>query len=361
MIIFSFPSMPISTPHDIISIMRIKFLNSKIANQFFFISTLADWHYSVRKEDREAWISMTGQLSSHEEDVLKRFRDLLQTKYGFQSPETYLGEIFYKQNAKEAWKKLEKITGSKKAIFIKDAFRTFEMKFEAAQEKIDRIGLNALAKELKKREVVSFLNEVATLFGNDAAQNETVTIIPLFSPKNGNYTAAGSANLIGNYITIELPALHADTWQMSYSLALVGHEIGHLFFKKRGGKDMIAETMKKMRLKKKYQPLPFETLSLLNEAVTASLVPMGALGQKYFSNTLAKIFFSDLPRGTAAAISVRKNQRTSYYSNLEMYFVWKLFPMAARYLNEKKAIDEVFVKEAASILKDLVKKNSGGR
>ncbi len=278
----------------------------------------------------------------------------MRTKYGFQSPETYLGEIFFKNDDAAAWKKLKTLAGEEDHKIIKNTLSLFHPRFEPIWKEKNRGRLNILKRALRDKKTIEFLDVVAFTFGKMLVKKETITLIILFSPRSGDFTAAGSANLTGNFITLELPDLKKDTWQLSYSIALIGHEIGHLFFKKRDGKEIIEQIVKTLRLKKQYNTLPFGTLSIINEAITAAFVPLGALGQKYFSSAIADILFSDLPRGATAEQSLRKGKAVSYYSNLEMYFVWKLFPLALIYLREKKPVDEAFIKATGISLKELL-------
>lgn len=335
--------------------MKFKFKISKLANQFFFISTLAKWHYSSRKEDREKWLRITGKLSPKEEKALVSFEHLMKTKYGFQSPEKYLGEIFYKYENSTAWKKLKQSAGENDCALIRKIFLVFRKKFELAWEKEHNARLKVIKNALRNKKTVDFLDAVTLTFGGKTSKINQMVLVILFSPCNGDFTAAGSSNLTGNFITLELPDLKENTWQLSYSIALLGHEIGHLYFKKREGKKMITQIIKTLLLKKQYNTLPFGTLTIINEAITSAFVPMGALGQKYFSDTIADILFSNLSQGVAAEQSLRKGKLVSYYSNLEMYFIWKLFPTTRQYLREKKPIDKNFIMEVGFLLKELIK------
>jgi hypothetical protein len=339
----------------IIKNMKIKYRVSKLANHFFFISTLAAWHYSCRKEDREKWLRMTGKLSTEEKKALTSFSYLMKTKYGFQSPEKYLGEIFYKYDGAIAWKKLEKLAGEKDCVLIKEVFSKFRHRFESVWKKEHAVRLKVLKRTLRNKKIIEFFDAVAFTFSKAISKKDTITMVVLFSSQSGEFTASGSANLMGNFITLELPDIKENTWQLSYSIALVGHEIGHLYFKKWDGKRMIGRTIKTLHLKKQYDTLPFNTLSIVNEAMTAAFVPAGALGQKYFSSMIADMLFSNLPRAFAAERSLHEGKPVSYYSNLEIYFAWKLFPIACQYLYEKKPIDESFIMKTAMLLKELVK------
>ncbi|MDP1688598.1 MAG: hypothetical protein Q8L47_00500 [bacterium] len=302
---------------------------------------------------------MTGKLTVDEEKALASFAHLMKIKYGFQSPETYLGEIFYKYDGVVAWRKLKKLAGERDYILIKGFFLMFRNRFELVWSKEHIRRLNTFKKSMQNKKTTQFLDSVAFMFGKAIAVRDTMTLIILFSPQDFSFTAAGSANLIGNFISIELPDMNKHTWQLSYSVALIGHEIGHLYFKKRKGKTMIVSALKKLQLKKQYNLLPFATFTVINEAITSAFVPIGSLGQKYFSNMIADLLFSNLPRGFTAGQALREGKPVSFYSNIEIYFVWKLFPIAYQYVREKKPIDRAFIIKTALLLKDLMKQKTG--
>lgn len=118
---------------------------------------------------------------------------------------------------------------------------------------------------------------------------------------------------------------------------------------------MIDTVIGALHLKKHYATLPFSTSTTINEAITSSFAPAGALGQKFFFDSIADILFLNLPRGVVAERTLRKKKLVSYYSNLEMYFVWRMLPIALEYLWEKKPIDKPFIAMTGSLLKDLLR------
>ena len=336
--------------------MKINYKVSRLANQFFFISTLAAWHYSCRKDIREKWISQTGTLTPEEEKALASFSYLMRAKYGFQSPKTYLGEVFYKQSEKTVWLALKKFVKKQEDYApIKDIFSLFENRFEKAWKKASFASLKVLEDEIGKENVVKFFNTVASLLGDEKIVTRSVTLVIIFSPLGGDQTAAGSANLQEDFITLELPALKKNTWQLSYSLATLGHELGHMCFSKRGGTAMLRDAMKKAHLKERYDQLPFSTQTVLNEAITAAFLPLGALGQLYFSTDLSPLFFSKMPKIIAAEQPQKKKTVIPFYGNLEFWFIWKLFPLSMEYVRNKKQIDKEFIAETALLLKKFVK------
>lgn len=331
--------------------MKIQFKVSRTANQFFFISTLAAWHYSCRKDVQESWLDQTEPLSPKEEQALENFSGLMQTKYGFQSPTSYLGDIFYTQNERAIWPAVKKfVKNQKDYALLKNIFSTLDNRFSKTWQ-IKHTSLEILERSIKKERTTVFFNAVGSSFG--AIQN-SIAVIVLFSPLDSNHTAAGNANLKKGFVTLELPDLKEDTWQLSYSLAILGHEIGHMLFSNRNGNSIIKNAIKSLRLKNQYDTLPLPTLTILNEAITASFSPLGALGQTYFPHELAPLLFSNLPKAITVQPSKNGKKIAPYYGGLEIWFVWKLLPLSLSYVREKKPIDKNFVREAGMILKKAI-------
>ena len=52
-----------------------------------------------------------------------------------------------------------------------------------------------------------------------------------------NKLRQGARKFQENFITLELPVLKKNTWQLSYSLAVLGHELGHMYFSRTKGRD----------------------------------------------------------------------------------------------------------------------------
>lgn len=337
--------------------MTIRCKTSRLANKFHFISTLAAWHYSCRRDDREKWLQLTGELTEIEENALRVFSALMREKYGFQAPETYLGEIFYKCTDRTAWPALKKLVKNYQDYDdLKNVFSVFENRFKKIWDAADRSGLSILKKEFGKKNTNAFFETVVSLFGDENTKKTEVTLIILFSPFGGEKTAAGSANLKGRFVTLELPVLKSDTWQLFYSIALTGHEIGHMYFAQRDGRKLIDAVLKDLRLKEKYDALPFPTASVLNEAITSAFVPLGILGKIFFADDLTPLMAQNIARANAAEESLHSGKSVNYYGQLEFVFTKNLQSFSEKYVKQGKKIDKKFITEAGRILMNLLEK-----
>src|SRR3990172_6360279 len=79
-------------------------------------------------------------------------------------------------------------------------------------------------------------------------------------------------------------------WEYSYSMGILAHEIAHALFSKRGGEKEVAKIIKKEHVLSHINVFPMSTISVINEAITESFVPLGYLGQKYGGKELAPPF-----------------------------------------------------------------------
>jgi hypothetical protein len=333
--------------------MKINYRVSRTANQFFFISTLAAWHYSCREDIREAWLREIGGLTDAEKKSLVIFSNVIKSRYGFQSPNSYIGNVFYGQNEDSIWTTFKKFVENHNDYeIIEKTFRLFEKKFQIVWRNRNMNSFTLLKKSLRQKHQKDFIEAIAWTFGAGLAPSEA-TLCILFSPLK-DQTASGGANLSGNSITIELPLLKKDTWQFVYSLSIVGHELGHFCFSKRGGEKMLKKTISSLRLKKNYDVFTYNTLTLLNEAVTASFVPLGVLGQKYFPSELPSLLFSNAARAVSSEEQLRGGEKTRYYNQLEVWFIFRTFPLASKYLSEKKEIDAEYIRSVGILIKSLL-------
>lgn len=333
--------------------MKISYRISRTANQFFFISTLAAWHYSCREDIRDVWLHEIGGFTDEEKKSLVAFSDIVKSRYGFQSLDSYIGNVFYGENEDAIWPALKKFVKNHEDYeTIKNTFHLFEKKFQIVWENRDINSLVSLKKLLRQKHQKDFIESIARIFGARSTPHE-VTLCILFSPLK-DQTASGGANLAGNSITIELPSLKENTWQSAYSLSVIGHELGHLCFSKRGGERMLKKTISLLHLKKNYDVFTYDTLTLLNEAIAASFVPLGALGQKYFPKELSSLLFDNAARAVISEEQLRSGKKTRYYNQLEVWFIFHMFPLASKYLNEKKEIDVEYVRSIGILMKSLL-------
>ena len=337
--------------------MKINLKISKLANQFFFISNLSEWHFSCRKAYNEKWIEMTSPLNEQEELFLQNFCKIIQ-KYGFQHDKNwkskYLGQYFYFYSEKQAWDELKKAVTKNEFNDLKETFEIFNSRFEKIwklKDQDDRI--ERLKRSLKDKNYKSLLDDTEKIFGN--SKDNKVDIIILFSPLGCDETGSGSANIGSEHITFEIPKLKVDTWQMDYTMGVLAHEIGHMLFRKNKGEDLILYIIKKLKLPLEIENISMKsTVSIINEAITESFVPIGYLGQKYAKTNIAPLLLDNLEKGQTALDDFREGKSIDYYSAFNKYLIWQLYPLAIQYGRNKKPIDEYCMEQVGLLIKKVL-------
>lgn len=222
--------------------MKVKFKISKTANLFFFISNLAEWHFSNDHQCNIKWIELTGPLNKQEISALDEIRPILK-KYGFvyknkddiwRQNSQYLGNIFFIHNNKQAWEETKKLVSDGEFLIIKNSFTLFGPRFNKIWEShINHTRtLNCLKKSLNNANSQELYKELRNLF-NIGLHNNSITAIILFTPFHNEETGAGTA-LNSNYITLNLPILNEKSWQFDYTIGVFFHEISHILFRNSG-------------------------------------------------------------------------------------------------------------------------------
>lgn len=339
--------------------MKIKFVNSDIANKFFIISSLAEWHFSCRKEYNRKWLGMTGELNSEEKQAIEVFKSLM-GKYGFnrkKSRTKYLGNVFLSGfSSTKAWRELKIKLSSpdyQKIWFVFDIFskRYEQIKSHISQrERSRRISiLNSVINELKNKKIIKELNYI---FGEKSSERKIKAVV-IFSPLYANETAAGSANIDGDIITFEVPELKENSLNLDISIGILFHEIIHTFFNELGIREMIAEKIKEFRLPQKLDDNAlFSTAITINEILINCFAPYGFLTKKYYSPRFYNKIFSpgNLRLIKEAYSKFRRGENFNTY-RLIKYFTWKLSPLVERYVKLYGPKDEKIIKIIVDKLK----------
>jgi hypothetical protein len=339
--------------------MKLKFQTSKIANFFFYVSNLSEWHYSCRKEYNKIYTKITSKLNKEEKDKLKTFKEILQ-KYDFyfdkKGKPKYLGQYFLSSKSKkEAFDKLKKAITKKEFEEIKEVFIVFGKKFEKLWKYYqvnNKKSLDNFKKRLERKNYKYLLKDTERIFLGEEL-NEEINIVIIYSPLNSKDTAAGGANAGKNNITIELPKLRNGTWQQIYSIMLLFHEVAHIMFEKRNGRKLIEKEMIKNKLPKKIKGMPMQTVSFINEIMTSAFLPKGYLGQKYSNFKLSSMLLGNLNRGYNIKERLKKGENISYSSNIYNYFIWQLYPLSIDYGRNKKKIDKYYIQKICDLIKEL--------
>ncbi len=347
--------------------MKFKFKVSKLANQFFFIANLSEWHFSCRKDYNQEWLKQTGQLTENEKQILDEFKKII-TKYGFRRDKDwktkYLGQYFYYYTDKKAWQKLKKTVEPKEFDIINKTFQALRNRFNKIwDKKLLEKQIEKIKKYLITENAKNLFKELYYALGNQKSPKYFVVIALLSSRKGVGITAAGGANLDNRHITFEIPVLKAGSWEFECSIGILAHEIGHILFKQFGGSTatIIEKNIKKLKLPKL---LPsnlhpkIDAFSFLGELSIELLVPFGYLAQKYFKKfSPLKFSFSKSNLKVLAENYLNfKNNKSSSTHRLRKFLVWQLYPLVIYQIESKKKFDKYFIKNIANLALSVIKK-----
>ena len=337
--------------------MKFNFIVSKWANFYFFVSNLSEWHFSCRKDYNEIWLKQDGQFKEKEITSLNEFKKIL-LKYKFN-----LGKIFYIYNEKKAWTKLKKLIKKSEFEKIKLAFEILEPRFQliwkgSKKQLNKRVKLFKLL--LNKTECKDLLNNLC-LFFNNKKLNDEINIIAIASPLGGEaITAAGGANINNKHITLEIPDLKINSWELEYSFGIIAHEIAHILFKKLNDVKIINEVISELKAPKKMPKnlIPKQsTMEFMIELIIESLVPLGYLSKKYFKKfDPIKISFSKSNLKVLAEnfLNYKQNKLSSTH-RLRKFLIWQLYPLIIYQIESKKNLDKDFIKKTICFVLNTIK------
>lgn len=193
---------------------------SKNYNKFFFVSNLAEWHFSCRKKYNEIWLK-NNPLNREEAAILGKIRLIFQ-KYGF--GENYPGLAFFGEEV--SWDRLKKKPSKRDLKIIRESFRIFSRRFNDVWRK-ELYGLRFWKKELKK-EMNQADNQrslaIFKKFLNSQRQKIIKTYLLISPPKGG---LGGQAVTGKNIVTLDCSgAFRKDKKRV---ISILMHEIIHIF------------------------------------------------------------------------------------------------------------------------------------
>lgn len=334
--------------------MKFNFTVSKLANNFFFISNLSEWHFSCRRDYNEEWLR-NYPLSSQEKKALLSFKKLIK-KYCFNTnnkKEKYLGNIFYHYRDNQVWIKLKKTLSKSEYKIILNTFEIFSPRFEqmwknlGAEERERRVALINCELRLSKNN--NIIRTLDLLFDQSAPKN--IRVITLFSPLDSKSTAAGSANIGPRSLTLEIPKLKKKSFELNVSTGILFHEIIHIISRTAGIEKIIKESIKKLRMPTRIQNCYLSTFELVNETLVNSLAPYGYLLKNFYGKSFyQKIFSSTNVRIMEKSYKDFENRNAVNPYRLIKYLIWKDYDLINNYLEKNKLVDKNFVKIIISIL-----------
>ncbi len=290
--------------------MKFRFIISKRANFYFFISNLSKWHFSCVKDYNILWQEELGQFSPEEKRALKIFKKI---RCKYPSGKSLFERAFFtnktpfsilKKNLPvgeyEIIAEVFKILGKKFNLLYKKELPFLSMwKNKLDNIKIDKVSTNSIIEILK------------TLF-NTLPTVKKCNVYLLFSSE---FHTSGGANIDEESVSLEISRYHLKN--VNHVTAIIWHEIIHLLFQNNYFYPKLMEIFKDRQKTK-----------IINEIIIASLFPRGVLGDKFFKNRIADKLYS--------GISLSKTK--------------KILDLTEHVISDKKSFDEEYIRKIAKIL-----------
>jgi len=287
---------------------------SKLENFIFFLKNLSCYHFSCQKAFNQQWLLETGKLTSKEKAVLKELRGLLKNT----------------NHPKELLKKFKA-----KSLF-KNRFETIWQKERKILERWKKV----LKRELNKRFFDQLLDELSVLYSTHF-KRPSVGICLLLSAKD---LLAGEVE--DGRIAIKCSGLEINKKNLRKIESVIFHELVHANLEEEV-KKLIRKYIRKRDLEEFKKTKIFRKIRslsrILRELILSSFLPRGYLGEKYFSDNLRK----SVNPSFLKEIKSNKN-----LSNLEVFIAYKLYPLAKKYIEEKRPIDFDFLEKIISKWKE---------
>lgn len=326
--------------------MKFEFKISKLANQFFFISNLNEWSPYCREEYNQLWLK-NNPLNKEEKKVLLNIKILLK-KHD-------ISKIFLSSSQPtKTWKAITSKLDKNNLSNLKKSLNVFLPRFNKLwqNEKKNLILIKKnLSTEFNSKKIL-FLFKI--LFGQPIPNS--INIFLITNPIT-NMIVSGGQGLGKNKIAVECSKLTRNNNPHNQVERVILHEIIHASFQNKIVK-MIKTFVQRPYFIKNYKNILSKSFTykqtksfipVINEMILVSLLPEGYLAEKYFGLNVIK----NLRKRKA----IRQRKLTKNYYDLMLFSVWKLYPIAKKYCNLKKPIDNLYIEESIKCWADFEKQN----
>jgi len=311
----------------------ITFTYTELSNQFFFISNLAEWHFSCKKHYNDIWLE-NNPLSKEEKEAIVKIKPILQ-KYGVHRKlkNKYVGVVFFLDDTQ--WEHLSEMVTEKDYKIFQDVFNIFQKRFDQiwkTEEKKIKKWKEILenSEAIKSKEIIkdikSFLNSKA-----DPDIETYLLITPC--PDREIY---GGANEGENKISTQVS--NKSEKYLSRILAVLFHEVAHVY-QRDYANDLTRKYIEKNNLIEKYKK------------IRPDLSKQGFGARSLFSETIVGFLFNGYWEGTLTTKHLQhsknnkfeKNRSTAKpqtINNILSLSMEMAGPKIKEYLENNKKIDE---------------------
>lgn len=302
---------------------------NRTAQQFFFLSNLAEWHFSCNQTYNKLWLQITGHLNQKEKAILNKLVPIFK-KYDFDDENTnhYLGKPFIDYEEVEIWNNVAKWVNKEEFETLKLACKTFEDKFDVLWQK-DKDKLKILSKKLDEKINKLKIKNVFEILENLFVKIDDI-IIHVFAIPAKSPSPAGGANTRKGVITLEL----GGNRDIKDGILIALHEIAHQLFRQTNISISKIENDLSQKEKEQLFSMPLfkeqGSSSALEEIALIPFLPDGVL----------KLHIT----GKQQAIKLKKKLDINKRDDLENFLIYNAQELACDYINSKKKIDQNYVK-----------------
>jgi hypothetical protein len=334
---------------------------TKTGNFFHFLSNLAEWHFSCRRNYNEIWLEKTGPLNDEEKQALRQLAKLL-IKYHFSSgqkgpddpgPSQFLGIPFTIYSDKEVWKKVEEWVEPNELVALKSVFEIFTPRFEKLwKEEKPKLAewKTTLNKELAKKKYDNLEKDLEAFFH----QKPKYSHIDVYLLMGVAGTTGGGANIGPARVTLEPTGVSTD--MVAEMLNVLYHETAHLTLEHGHYQNLLEQFLQSLRGKFTEKHAFFHsgqgTRTVVNEAVMTSLLPEGYLAEKYFGGDIFEKVEKILGKNFE---KIRKGGRDDFVA-YRIFAAAKLYPVAKDYIENRKPVDEDYLQKVWEVFEDFSKR-----
>lgn len=290
--------------------MKFRFIISKRANFYFFISNLSEWHFSCVKDYNILWQEELGPFSPEEKRALKIFKKI---RCKYPSGKSLFERAFFIN--KTPFSVLKKNLPVGEYEIVMEVFKILGKKFNLLYKKelpFLSMWKNKLDNTENNKIVTNSIVQILKTLFSVSPTIKKYNVYLLFSSEC--YTSGG-ANIDEKSVSLEIS--RHPLKNINHVTAIIWHEIIHLLFQNNYFYPKLMEIFKDRQKAK-----------IINEIVIASLFPRGILGDKFFKNRLA----DKLSSGVSSSQTMR------------------ILDLTELIISDKKSFDEEYIRKIAKIL-----------
>lgn len=292
--------------------MKFSIIINKLANFYFFVQNLSEWHFSNKKDYNDLWRKELGEFSVDEETAIKKFKEI---RLKYKVTRTPFECAFFISH--DPWRELKENFPAEEYKMIQEIFNKLESKFNLLWEK-DLSLLMQWQKELDSKinepSLIKSIMDMLNILFNTTSSESEVKIYLLFSSPNHT---GGGANIDKQSISLEISRYPIQ--DSSHAIGIIWHETIHLCFQNRYFFPLVLKQFTADR----------QRVDLINEIVIGSLFPRGILGIRLLKNKPA----NKLMMGVDSEQTI------------------KILNLTKEYVGSPKSLDEKYIRTVAEILK----------